>query len=124
MSKKILHFLLLLILISSCAAKRNAVKAKIAAPEPPQIQEPVFSINFYPNPVKDMLTVSFNSSAITKGIIRVYDLLGLEVQRSNMDIKEGANSVSVTMDKLAHGIYLVEAFAGSKQLGIKRITKE
>jgi hypothetical protein len=131
---------LILLSASGCKAKRNitktpqtvvteqvepkAIEAKPEVKPLPARNEPPAGISFYPNPVKDMLMLSFHSSNTTKGAVKIFDLLGNEVHNSLMDVREGMNAIDVSMGKLKSGIYMIEAYSDGKKIGIKRVTKE
>jgi hypothetical protein len=139
--KKALPVILLVMVIctNGCKAKKSIAKtpepAVITKVEPvietpkaeikpaPKIEPPV-GVSFSPNPVKETVMLSFHSSNAAKGLVKIFDLLGNEVHNSIMDVREGMNSIGVSMEKLKSGIYVIEAYSGSKKLGIKRITKE
>lgn len=62
---------------------------------------------YYPNPVKDVLTVSY-SSAISS--VAVYNLLGQQLLEKKVNATEG----TIDMSSLANDIYVVTVTAGNK----------
>ena len=86
--------------------------------------ETPWNLSFSPNPVKENITVSFNYQSTERGSIKIYDALGQQIQKKEIEVTPGSNSILVPVDDLPKGIYIIEAYAGSRQLGIKRITKE
>ena len=82
------------------------------------------NLSTYPNPVKENVTLSVNSSSAEKGIIKIYDVLGNEVEKENIQLAEGKNNTTLSLSGLNSGIYLIEVYTGTKKLGMQKITKE
>ena len=128
MKKKLLAFLpialmpLLMLLMNGCAVKHAEIKKAILHTSGKA--ETPWNLSFSPNPVKENITVSFNYQSTERGSIKIYDALGQQIQKKEMEVTPGSNSILVPVDDLPKGIYIIEAYAGSRQLGIKRITKE
>ena len=72
------------------------------------------NFTFYPNPVKDVLNLSYSEN-ITK--VQVINLLGQEVRTNSMD----ATQAQVDMSNLPSGTYLVKVTANDKMKTIKVI---
>ena len=72
------------------------------------------NFTFYPNPVKDVLNLSYSEN-ITK--VQVINLLGQEVRTNSMD----ATQAQVDMSNLPSGTYLVKVTANNKVKTIKVI---
>jgi len=70
------------------------------------------SLKFYPNPVKDILTLS-NATAIEK--VSVYNMLGQEM----LVAKINANSGQVNLSALPTGSYMVKVVSGNASNTIK-----
>ena len=128
MKKEILTFLpvalllLLLLLLNGCAVKHAEVrKAILYIPDP---AETPWDLTFSPNPINENITLSFNYQLSERGSIKIYDVSGEQIQKKEIEVTNGSNSILVPVDDLPDGIYIIEAYAGSRQLGIKRITKE
>ena len=69
-------------------------------------------INFsslYPNPVKDVAVLEFNSSKNTNISIAIYDIFGRQLSTSSIRISIGNNKINLETSKLANGYYLVNA---------------
>lgn len=72
------------------------------------------SVVLFPNPVKDIVTVStLNSTVIDK--IVVYTLSGKKVIESTNTI--------ISVENLAQGVYIVEVFSGEQKL-VRKLVKE
>jgi hypothetical protein len=75
------------------------------------------AFSFYPNPVKDVLNISYSSEITT---VTVFNLLGQKVisQQSNAD------EVKIDMSSLADGAYIVNVTSGNTVKTIKVIKKQ
>ncbi len=65
------------------------------------------SINIYPNPVKDMLTIRLESKKNLKSEFIIHDITGKELYRENFKLFNGINSQTINMSDFAKGIYFV-----------------
>ncbi len=70
----------------------------------------------FPNPVKNVLTISNNSTIDT---IAVYNLVGQQVQSSAIN----ANTAALNLESLAKGMYIVRVQSGSAEKTL-RVVKE
>jgi hypothetical protein len=74
------------------------------------------SLKFYPNPVIDILTISY-SSEITS--VQVYDLSGRQIRNMNPN----SNLVTVDLSDLATSVYVVRVFANDTSSEFKVVKK-
>jgi hypothetical protein len=74
------------------------------------------SLKFYPNPVIDILTISY-SSEITS--VQVYDLSGRQIRNMNPN----SNLVTVDLSDLATSVYVVKVFANDASSEFKVVKK-
>ncbi len=74
------------------------------------------SLKYYPNPVIDILTISYNS-AITS--VQVYDISGRQIRNMNPN----SNLVTVDLSDLATSVYVVKVFANDTSSEFKVIKK-
>ncbi|TRW23096.1 T9SS type A sorting domain-containing protein [Flavobacterium zepuense] len=77
----------------------------------------VAAFSYYPNPVKDVLNISY-SSDITS--VTVFNLLGQQV----LGLQPSATNVKVDMNALADGTYVLNVTAGSTVKTIKVVKKQ
>jgi hypothetical protein len=71
------------------------------------LQEEV-DLTTYPNPARDLLNVRFNSDLSTTAEVRLLDISGRVVYRTNMNIRSGQNLFAVPMDrKWPEGTYML-----------------
>ncbi|MDI1256122.1 MAG: choice-of-anchor J domain-containing protein [Flavobacterium sp.] len=75
------------------------------------------TIGYYPNPVKDVLNLSYTQNIST---VAVYNLLGQKV----LDNTVNANSAKVNMSKLSGGSYLVKVTTVDNQTKTIKVIKE
>jgi len=66
------------------------------------------TIQVYPNPASDKITISCNLADAKKAVITLSDLTGRIVASINAEeLTEGANTVNIPVNNLANGIYVV-----------------
>lgn len=78
----------------------------------------------YPNPVKNMLNLTFNADRALDGILLIRDILGKEVKRFSFEISPGSNRFSFPVDDFYKGIYFAEFYTLKKRILTKKIIKE
>jgi Secretion system C-terminal sorting domain len=62
------------------------------------------SINVYPNPVTDMVSISFSTSF--EGIVKITDVLGQNVYSSNLSAENGSVK-KINVNGFANGVYFI-----------------
>ena len=82
------------------------------------------NLSLFPNPVKENVTLNVNSFSAEKGIIKIYDVLGNEVEKENIQLAEGKNKATLSLSELNSGIYLIELYTETKRSGMQKIIKE
>lgn len=76
------------------------------------------SLQLYPNPAKDQVTVSWDAVQGEERLIQVFDLHGRLVKQSKID--PGQSIAQVSTADLVNGVYLVKCGTGAKRLIIRR----
>ncbi len=100
--------------VGDCASEPFAVTATVAL----DIRDFASAeFKYYPNPVKDVLTISYSSNITS---VTVYNMLGQPVISQNVNALEG----NVNMAGLADGTYIVNVTAGSASKTIRVIKKQ
>lgn len=66
----------------------------------------VSNIKSYPNPAKDLATLSFNSTKNGKVYVKVYDVKGTLIEEKTITISSGQNEVSLDTRNYTSGIYI------------------
>jgi hypothetical protein len=74
------------------------------------------AFTYFPNPVKDMLTLSYVTDISS---VQVYNMLGQMV----LSLQPGTPQVNVNMAGLAQGSYIVNVTAGNASKSIKVVKK-
>lgn len=69
-------------------------------------------VNLYPNPVKNELYVSINTTKSTIAKLKMMDATGRVVRAVDMQLTPGQNQTQVSMEGLAAGIYLIKISNG------------
>lgn len=64
-------------------------------------------ITTYPNPVKDILNIKFNSLEEGKVEIKVLDVFGRTVIESQRKVATGMNNIELSLSQLNNGIYFI-----------------
>jgi hypothetical protein len=66
----------------------------------------------YPNPTMGDLFVDVSSSAATRATFRVMDMTGKTVKTIQSDLVEGLNKITVNVNELANGMYMLKVVDG------------
>ena len=70
--------------------------------------EGVADVSVYPNPVKDVLTVSISADKAGKGNMMITDVNGKVVYSKTISVSQGNNNLPVNLDNLSAGAYLIK----------------
>ena len=65
------------------------------------------SINLFPNPVKDKMTIQFESKKSIAAELVLLDIAGKQLICEHFRLNNGFNSRSIEMTGFAKGVYLV-----------------
>lgn len=66
------------------------------------------SVNFYPSPVVNKLTLQFNSNSEETALINIVDIHGKSIMQFNAFVKIGLNNLERDVSKLERGVYLLQ----------------
>lgn len=83
---------------------------------------PVTYFTAYPNPVKDLLTLRVSSVNTEKALLEIFDMSGHRVITQAVNLAPGEQNLSVNMNKLKSGTYLIKMVLNGK-LSTQLITK-
>lgn len=75
------------------------------------------SFTYYPNPVKNVLNLSYNQDITS---VEIFNMVGQKVSSNNL----GASMGQVDMSQLANGVYLVKVATANNQTKTIRVIKE
>ena len=73
-----------------------------------QIDNLITNLKIYPNPVKNDVTVSFNSVVDQTATLYVRSMAGEVMIKKSMGLSHGDNRISFKTDGLSNGLYIVE----------------
>lgn len=82
-------------------------------------QAGVFNFLAGPNPVTDQLNIQFEASGNVETTLQLVDLAGRTVAQETVNATEGPNGLSMPMNHLANGLYLLQVRAGEESFTIK-----
>lgn len=73
------------------------------------------NISIYPNPVVDVLKVSFKSDNKNTGAIYLFNIIGKQVYAQEFSVLSGYNSVSIPIrnNSIEPGIYFIQCKVGN-----------
>ena len=65
------------------------------------------NLSIYPNPVKNVVNINFNSNKSHLGEVVIYNQLGQEIRKSNISINSGNNTIAFKCNGIEPGLYLL-----------------
>jgi hypothetical protein len=65
------------------------------------------NLSVYPNPVKNVVNINFNSNKSHLGEVVIYNQLGQEIRKSNISINSGNNTITFKCNGIEPGLYLL-----------------
>nr|WP_304502778.1 T9SS type A sorting domain-containing protein [Cesiribacter sp. SM1] len=80
-------------------------------------------LSFYPNPVKDVLTIQADSFEDESLQVEVYSLAGVLLYKAEHRTEPGTGELEVDLQQLRQGVYLLRLQGAQQQQTIK-ISKE
>lgn len=89
-------------------------------------ENPLFSIktNAYPNPAKEMITVSFESKKEGDFDMKLFDVTGKQVRRQEFENKNFYYESTLDLKGLTPGIYLLQVYSAGTTVSSKKIIVE
>ena len=82
-----------------------------------------FVVSTFPNPVKDIIQIEFNSRAEQPNSVRIMDVTGKTIMVNEGNSSEGLNTILLDVNKFTSGIYFLEVINGGER-SISKISKE
>jgi len=67
----------------------------------------ISGMKMYPNPASESVNVTFSSEESAEGVISVMNLMGQMVYNENVSVHEGYNMVTLPVNQLRAGVYMV-----------------
>ena len=80
-------------------------------------------VNVFPNPAKDRVNLSFSSHESTKLDVSVNDISGKQIVLKSFDVNEGNNLLSLDVQSISAGIYILNLSTDKGNLKYKLIIK-
>lgn len=71
-------------------------------------------VNVFPNPANEIINVNIESTIDGASVVSLYNLMGQIVQQKDVTLQKGGNSVSLPIDNLQSGTYLVKLKIGGR----------
>jgi PKD repeat protein len=81
------------------------------------------TLKVYPNPVKDVLNISYAGNTLDEMQIEICDIAGRRVSVQKLYDVESGQKISLNVGSLKRGIYLCRMIAGNQLLGIQKFNK-
>lgn len=81
------------------------------------------SLNIFPNPTSEQVTVSFNSNTSADYHLTLLDAAGREVMVKDGKAVEGANAINVDLKSVAKGVYMINLLQGDNKMTEKVIVE-
>ena len=70
----------------------------------------------YPNPVAERLTAHCTSGSAQKVSLQVHNLAGSSLRERQLHLSEGANQITISVQKLPAGVYSLQLVSATQQL--------
>lgn len=82
-------------------------------------RESEFAINVYPVPVNELLNVELSADLVGKATVEVFDITGRRLRAEVVSLQEGLNTISVDVEDLVSGTYLLRVVDARGQYGAR-----
>ena len=89
-----------------------------------EIENEITDFAILPNPTLDKINIEFYSEKKYSGLISVYDILGKNLMEIKCKIEEGKNSLTLNVNEMVSGIYLIEVSSKSGKVYSKFLKQE
>lgn len=81
--------------------------------------ESLNTISLYPNPANTNATLVLDAKSNADLTYTIYSMLGKQIETKNIEVSAGLNAISLNIENLNSGIYLVQVKNGSKSQTLK-----
>ena len=78
----------------------------------------------YPNPVTDQAKIQFVLGVSGATVLKVYNLLGKEIESIIMDLNRGVNTININTSSYSSGMYLYSINNGTQVLTNRMVIKK
>ena len=79
----------------------------------PNVKE---ELNAYPNPAKDVITLSYSSAALGRSVVILYDAYGMPARTVEFEKSQVLHQIQVNITDLSHGMYHVVVTTGGTKM--------
>lgn len=79
--------------------------------------------NMFPNPAVDLLNVRFTSKESAQALVSIHNMVGTEIRHEAISLNPGLNTLQLSVEDLAPGIYILE-LASDKYAQKVKFTKQ
>ena len=79
-----------------------------------QIDYPITNLKIYPNPIKNNVMISFNSTGSQSATLMIRSLSGDVMIKRPIALTTGDNRTQFSMNRLSNGLYIVELITTEK----------
>lgn len=86
-----------------------------------QVEAGAMTINLFPNPANNVVNLAITSEEAINGTVSILDLTGKVAYASNLNVAAGQEQVSLPVDQLPSGVYLVRITSETTQQTMKFI---
>ncbi len=77
-----------------------------------------------PNPVQNQAVLKFNAEQNMQATLRIFNLMGQNVQASELNIEAGSNAFEVDASRLAEGMYLIDLSQNGQSIHQIKVMKQ
>lgn len=81
------------------------------------------SLKIYPNPANSRASLSVVAERTSDASISIYDLLGNQIRRDDITIKQGPNKIELPVTDILPGIYFIELRYDDQSAIVRRFVK-
>lgn len=81
------------------------------------------SVRIYPNPASEQASLMLSTGNAGRGTLSVYDLLGNQLNRDEVFVKQGTNTIPVPVADILPGIYFIELKLDNQTAIVRRFVK-
>ena len=83
--------------------------------------ENIYEALIAPNPARDYIDVQFDSRISGPSVVEIYNIAGIKIAVSQMNVKEGKNTHRINVGKMADGYYVVKVLNEDKGVNLRFI---
>jgi PKD repeat protein len=88
-----------------------------------EVEASAMTINLFPNPANNVVNLAISSEEAINGTVSILDITGKVAYTSNLNVSAGEAQVSLPVDQLPSGVYLVRITSETTQQTMKFIKK-